>query len=1771
MRYLDLITTLNHLTQKQEAVVQFKALRQDPFIWKEFQQLTEDSPVTASLTRQGMPLNPGTLTVLLYDPGFDFSTLNARVTSREKLEKLMFGYEEYIQGDKPPATLAQVGGLALALLEKRKTAASWADIIQEIVTRMKINHGDKFLLLWGTVFVVATNLVEDKDSCFRDLTIFQQAEISVEIFTHLVLCLPRTEQEKVEVLRCYLYPLSPQIQVTALKQLKKTSDGLIYAQVASKILEKYQPPDSPKKSTGDYWKNPVSSMHYAFQCQSVADIAQLAGNTAVAVDLNEKALEVISALLKMSKVKKADIHFDAAAESIPLAELFSTEELADPEILAELAYTSAAGDLQLSGESATAKIMQQAKKMTKPGNVDLARAELQENLKLLSESEFERLLADGPEHIQSWEPVTLLTLLVESGAYDEAERLGKVLLARNPSSEPVNAALAAAAEGKGDHTAALGYLETLNALDPGSVGVMRKLADAQIRGNAYDAAYQTYSELIDQADLPEEKDLNRFGEIALMVGKVDEALTAATEILGRNPDSARGLTLAGMAHHRKGQDAAAIDELRRAIALAEGEVKPWIELAEIAWTGGDHSSSLTTLKEGMAANPGNSELQSVYAQRLMDEGLVSEAFPYLLELSVKGHSAEVDLQLVAAMKQLGMENIDETIAGFVNRYPGDHRFIGEYGSRLVWKGEQEKGLGYLKSIADHLKEDTVWSMAYLEGVLQPDHVHLVSLARLAKSELIFTKELLDDLLIREPDNLHAKMLKAEWLLQSGEYTAARKSFDAIMDESQGGRDLPSARLFAGLAQSAAQNDEHEIAMAALEQAITLQPSWYGLLRLKAEFLNLSGDMDEAVKQAESALEVAPDHPENHVWLIEFTTALGRTGNLEKHIKSAVTQYPDHLGLRLLQAQNRIGIETDEESLDIEKALLALIDKTDDADALIKAAVIFSNLGNPEKTISCLEKAAAQGSSQAQLSLAGLYRMSGELEKALSVLESVQPTTGMTELFKREAAFTHSGEGTRLDIDPDEPVRPMDVMIEEAFLPMDWKELLDSSRPEIVLKSRIAMTAGNPEELISDVRDWINAEPENLEARLYGIETALACCSQEDYQRFLDEIRLDPKHLLAGYFNLLKSERELDDGTLVRDDPVEGDIFDSVSVGEPEKISFIRLLANEGNYAAAETSLEMAINVFSEVQAFPFIEKIGILRNLAKSAAALERWPEALQLGARATGLVPSHHAIRLMHLKHQALAQEMVNRTESLGVERHCDLSDHNVPAPDNAEMERITNDWVQEETHRWVLRYQLAKEPTRENIRELALLTPTAEDVAALASALRRIGQSRTALQVAKKFAEHPLVMFEQCVCTAENDVPKALEILERSLRIQPLHPLSLRLRADLLERTGNLTEAAESLAQALELWPNEYRWHVKFAELWQRLGNAERPVESLRLANLYAQDEPEIQEKLGQALLRNEKPDEALKYLLAAVEKQPDRPDLWLSISEAHQQSGDLDLALEAAERAVQVDPYAVKARLQAGKVRWERGEIEKALDQVNLAISLDADDAASYVLMAQLLNDQGDKSKALQMLEKATQSKNADVQVLVEHASLLKDIKGASAARDLIASFSDKYPENPELLRLLAEAEDQCGNIKKAEMVAKKALAIQPEEVDLQMLLGKIQEKVGNLDQAVSYFSQAIALEPRRKEAYLLLSQVYLKQRDHLKARQALEQGITKNPGELDLYLACAALLKEAKDYQAAEQMLRKASSLEPRNVNIHRQLGAVLALNLVHQSQEVSSQP
>jgi Flp pilus assembly protein TadD len=54
-----------------------------------------------------------------------------------------------------------------------------------------------------------------------------------------------------------------------------------------------------------------------------------------------------------------------------------------------------------------------------------------------------------------------------------------------------------------------------------------------------------------------------------------------------------------------------------------------------------------------------------------------------------------------------------------------------------------------------------------------------------------------------------------------------------------------------------------------------------------------------------------------------------------------------------------------------------------------------------------------------------------------------------------------------------------------------------------------------------------------------------------------------------------------------------------------------------------------------------------------------------------------------------------------------------------------------------------------------------------------------------------------------------------------------------------------------------------------------------------------------------------------------------------------------------------------------------------------------------------------------------------------------------------------------------------------------------------------------------------------------------------------------------MAAVNLMRNAKDYANAEILLRKAAEIAPNDLNIRRQLGAVIALNMVHSSQEASS--
>ena len=1769
MRYNDVIARVNKLTDDDDIVINFKALRQDALIWGGFQKFLGQPALAEMLTLQRQPLTPGTLAVLLFDRDFDFSLLNTRQASRENLEKMMFGFEDYLLSSEPINAAEDASLIALAIIEKYKNDKSWINIFQDIIFRMKLSDDDTFLAFWGTIFAIVVNLIEEKDEFIINLTKTTQPEISVGILNHCVLCMPISDADKAELLSQCSYPLNPQIQVNLLSKLKVAAGNSLTESVAEKLLKKYPLPEEEPKTTRDYWQNPFNSMQQALEIQAIADIALLSGNNSLAEGLNDQSISILAALLKKGKVKKAGVsQHETTANNI--TDLFSAEELTDPDVLRELVYKSEHLEISAQDMPASSQIIRQVKDVGLGENDAMARVELSERLNQLSDTEFDRILVDGPEQIHGWNPLELLQTLHNSGANHDALRLAKRILVHNPNNIMVNKIAAAAAESVLDYSSTVNSLETLAVLESDSPTIKRQLGEAYIKSNDNESAYSIYEQLAFADNIVDEADLVNFGEIALQTERPDQALKASAVLLERHSDNVMGLTLSGIANYKTGQNEIAVEQLRKAAAVSDGEPRPWIELGNILWIDGNQDAALTVYREGIAANAENTMLQKIYATKLMDSGMITEALPYLQDLSENETDANVDWLLIKAMEHLGMDGVESALSVFMVRHAEDYRFRGEYGAKLIWQGKIEDGLPLLQSIKNQLNQETGWALAYAEGLMRPDYRLLMPAEKLENHGERFTRELLNNVLLQEPENLKAKLLDAERLLEDGKFTSARDAFNEIMELSQGGQGLPAARLFTGFAQSAIRTNDQEVALAALEQAMSIEPEWYGLLRIKTEFSQITGDKATAVKLGINALELAPDCAENYIWLLGLLDDLNAKKEYYVKLSEAIEKYPNNLGLRLIESQKTLPDASDEECKEIENRILALINDTEDERDLIKAAVVFSTLGNAESTITCLEKAANQGSNKAGLYLTGLYRIRREHEKALSRLDLLNLDDSFIELLRTEIEFNHSGICNNQFLENYQKIVKPEITFEEIFLPTEWKVLIESDRPEIVLQTQMEMVHGGANTLLERVVNWVEQEPDNLEARIYGIELTLASNNNETYIQLLNHLVPENNSQMMHHFELLKIEQKLDSDAFDEDIDIVLDTTKPLNVNNPQIIAWVRILAAKGNLHDAEIQLEMVKSLFAHAEETPFVLRIGLLRNLIKSLAAVNRWGEAVQFANMGMQLAPQNTALKALQLQVHTQALEFNQRSEGLNVVLHRAEEQLLQPPLDVTE---ITNQFPElggQDIQRWSLRYKLAIEPTRETIRALALEKPEGDGVAALMAGLRQIGQVNTAIQISKKFMDNPSVLFELACCHVEEEPLKAAEYLEKSILACPNQPLAFKFRSDCFARAGDNSEALRNIEEALSIWSNELQWHEEAAGLWQILGNLANTVTHLEQAVLINQESIELQQKLGDALLRTDKAPEALKHLLIAAASQPGQAPLWQSISEAHLMIGELDLAMESAEKAVQLEPHSVGARLQAGKTLLARGELENALEQGNLAISLEPNNPDNYVFMARILLNQGDRNKAMVLLEKVISLEATSLQTMVEHAKLLKEIKGVAAARDLIATYSDKYPENPDLLKLLAEAENQCGNLKQAEIVARRALEIHPAESGLQMLLGKIQAKVGNLDQAVNYFSRAIAVDPKLSEGYLQLSNVYSNQRDFVNAKKVLEQGINKAPADVELYTACAAILKEAKDYHGAEKMLRRATQIEPRNINIHRQLGAVLALNLVHQSQEVSSQ-
>jgi len=369
--------------------------------------------------------------------------------------------------------------------------------------------------------------------------------------------------------------------------------------------------------------------------------------------------------------------------------------------------------------------------------------------------------------------------------------------------------------------------------------------------------------------------------------------------------------------------------------------------------------------------------------------------------------------------------------------------------------------------------------------------------------------------------------------------------------------------------------------------------------------------------------------------------------------------------------------------------------------------------------------------------------------------------------------------------------------------------------------------------------------------------------------------------------------------------------------------------------------------------------------------------------------------------------------------------------------------------------------------------------------------------------------------------------------------------------------------------MWPEEAAWQAQLGELANEAGEYQTALKAWKAAVQYQPASPTYNLALGRAFMALGDCANAAVVFDRAANLAPSEVEGWLDLANAQKLNGNLTEAMEAAQHASDIDISDVRGVLLSSEISREMGEPEMASEYARLAIRREPKNADAVLALSKALTQQGLQRDSLAEIESRLAELPASKALLFERAQLVYRLNGAAAVSSLLMKLAQSYPDESDVLALLARVQVESGDLKGAELSAFRSLRLDPNQPELSLMLGKLQRKSGQLDQAVHLLSEAIKARPETIEAYLELGQTYQERREHGAALEVYRRAMQAAPKDPRGYFQAALIFKDCKDYPAAEAMLQQAAKLDPDDLQVRRQLIAVMALNLIHKSQEANT--
>ena len=356
--------------------------------------------------------------------------------------------------------------------------------------------------------------------------------------------------------------------------------------------------------------------------------------------------------------------------------------------------------------------------------------------------------------------------------------------------------------------------------------------------------------------------------------------------------------------------------------------------------------------------------------------------------------------------------------------------------------------------------------------------------------------------------------------------------------------------------------------------------------------------------------------------------------------------------------------------------------------------------------------------------------------------------------------------------------------------------------------------------------------------------------------------------------------------------------------------------------------------------------------------------------------------------------------------------------------------------------------------------------------------------------------------------DYPKALNYLRRSLEMDPNNAAAYYKIAELLFKTGKLSEAEKSIQVALSLNEGNKYYYILASDIQTQQGNFQKAAElyetMLRNTDAGAQHLLELavlylhMQDFNNAILTFDKAEKIL-----GVNEQ-----IILQKQKLYLEQNKLQDALKEGEKLIKNFPHEPAYVIQQAELLLNNQKINEALSYLQDYLKDNPSHPQAHYMLAKVYQQQGNFSASGEHLHKAFESPDLDLQIKVQEIASLMEHLSDPKIQQSVDELTQKLVEmHPHKANAHISRGDYLFSVQQKQEARKRylmALELDPNNFNVWQNALSLGLELGRYDSVAKEADQALVLFPNQAAIYYFSGAANLSLKSYEEAVFALEQG-------------------------------------------------------------------